>query len=54
MTVSPDLRALMAGRAEDDEISPARLAPPRSERIPADARVIVIARERAPSIAKTC
>ena len=54
MTVSSNLRALMAGRAEDDEISPARLAPPRSERIPLDARVIVIARERGPSITKTC
>jgi ion channel POLLUX/CASTOR len=45
VTVSPDLRALVAGRAEDDEISPARLNPPRGERIPPDAQVVVIARE---------
>jgi hypothetical protein len=54
MTVSPDLRSLMAGRAEDDEISPARLNPSRSELVPADARVVVIAREPTASPAKQC
>jgi ion channel POLLUX/CASTOR len=44
--VSPDLRALLTGRAEDDEITPARLNPPRSDRVPLDARVVVIAREQ--------
>jgi hypothetical protein len=41
---SPNIRRLLEGKGESDEISPVRLVPPRDENVPGDAMVVVFAR----------